>query len=634
MKNWIKKQASVLGIVAVLASSAVPVSAQDHKYTDKELLTHLEEIAVVEQKLLVPMRDGVGLSTDVYRPKNAKGKLPTIFWRTPYNYNEMFGTRLTFVHEAVKRGYAFVIQNERGRYFSEGEWEILGYPRTDGYDALDWIAAQPWSNGKVGTIGCSSSAEWQLALAAQNHPAHAAMIPMASGAGIGRVGDWYEQGSWYRGGVFQMLFATWLYAVQNDHRPQIPQGLSAEERVRIAKYFDLDPNHPKIDWGEKLKHLPLTDLLENVDGLSGPYEDMIARTPNDPKWYEGGLYHDNEDWGVPAFWMNSWYDVSMGPNLALAEHIKNNASDREVRDNQYVLIAPTLHCGFYRITDPLVVGERDMGDVKFGLNEQIYGWFDYWLKGEKNKFPKKTPKVQYYAMGANEWRGAESWPPKGVENLTLYLDKGDHGSNSLFGDGKLATSAPSEEETDNFTYDPMNPVPSLGGGICCIGGAVEGGSFDQRSVEARHDVLVYTSDPLGEDTDVTGWIETVLYVASDAKDTDFTIKLVDVYPDGRAFNIDQSIQRARYREGYQGDPVFMQDGEVYELKIGPMVTSNVFKKGHRIRVEISSSNFPQFARNLNTGGNNYDESEGVVAHNVVHMAPNQPSRIVLPILKK
>ncbi len=192
------------------------------------------------------------------------------------------------LHEALQRGFAFVIQNERGKYFSEGEWEILGFPRTDGYDALNWIEGQDWSNGKVGTIGCSSSAEWQLALAAMDHPAHAAMIPMAPGAGIGKVGEYWEQGNWYRGGVDQMFFGPWLYKVQNTQRPSLPAGLTREDRVRLSNYFDLAPEMPEVDWVKAIRHLPLGDLMKNVDGPKGIYDEFIrTSTPDDPAWYDG-----------------------------------------------------------------------------------------------------------------------------------------------------------------------------------------------------------------------------------------------------------------------------------------------------------------------------------------------------------
>ena len=234
-------------------------------------------------------------------------------------------------------------------------------------------------------------------------------------------------------------------------------------------------------------------------------------------------------------------------------------------------------------------------------------------------------------MGANEWQSSEQWPPAEAEEVTFYLDSSG-GANSLFGDGALSRSAPLSASADGFTYDPMNPVPALGGNVCCNGGASVGGSYDQRAIEARADVLVYTSDELTEDTEVTGTIRTKLFVSSDALDTDFTIKLVDVHPDGTAYNVDDTIQRARYREGYEQE-VFMQPGETYELDMSPLSTSYVFKAGHRIRLEVSSSKFPQYMRNLNTGGNNVDETDAVVARNTVHHGPQFSSRITLPIVR-
>jgi putative CocE/NonD family hydrolase len=216
--------------------------------------------------------------------------------------------------------------------------------------------------------------------------------------------------------------------------------------------------------------------------------------------------------------------------------------------------------------------------------------------------------------------------------VAYYLDS-DGRANSLFGDGILSTHKPGAETTsDTFTYDPALPVPSVGGGLCCMGDALEAGSFDQRQVEARHDVLVYTTEPLEKALEITGTIEVTLFVSSTAKDTDFTVKLIDVYPDGRAFNLDETIQRVRYREGYD-QQVLMEPGKVYELSVSPMSTSNTFAEGHRIRVEVSSSNFPRFARNLNTGGNNYDETDGTVAKNTIHHSPAHPSRILLPVVK-
>ena len=602
-----------------------------------DILEKLNEIAIIDQKVMVPMRDGVRLATDIYRPKNVE-KAPIIFSRTPYNFNswrdgEENTRTANQAYEAVKRGYAYVVQNERGRYFSEGEWDILGVPLTDGYDAFTWMKDQPWSNGKIGTYGCSSTAEWQMAVAALDHPSHAAMVPQGYGAGVGRVGDYMEQGNWYRGGAEQLLFFSWLYSVEHDKfKPRIPTGATQEDLIRISRFYDLAPENPKIDMSEALQHLPIKDMLQNMNGKREIFDKMVARKPNDPDWYTGGLYHDDMEIGVPSFWFTSWYDVSISPNLALFNHVRNNSKDKEIRDNQYLVIAPTLHCRYTRATENTIVGERSVGDARLNYEDQIYSWWDLWLKGEKNDFKEKTPRVQYYTMGSNTWQTSEEWPPADTKMTTYYLNSnGD--ANSLFGGGSLTEKKPSKDKPDSFVYDPMNPVTSLGGNVCCTGNAVQGGAFDQQSMEARSDILVYTSDVLTEGVEVSGFIESTLYVSSDAKDTDFTVKIIDVYPDGTAYNLDETIQRARFREGYDKE-VFMEDGEVYKIDLTPLSTSNYFKKGHRIRIEVSSSNFPRFARNLNTGGNNYDESEAVVAHNKVHHSKKYSSQIKLPIRQK
>ena len=603
----------------------------------KDVFQQLDEIAIVEQKVMMPMRDGVRLATDIYRPKS-DAKVPIIFSRTPYNFatwqdGEQRTRTASQALEMVKRGYAYVVQNERGRYFSEGEWDILGVPLTDGYDAFSWMKDQPWSNGKIGTLGCSSTAEWQMAVAALDHPSHAAMVPQSFGAGVGTVGEFYEQGNWYRGGVEQLLFFSWLYGVEHDKfKPRIPEGATQEDLIRISRFYDLAPENPPVDMAEALKHLPIQDILKNIDGKKEIFDKMVRRKPNDPAWFEGGLYHDTMEIGVPGFWFVTWYDVSVSPNLALFNHIRNNAKDPQIRDNQYLVIAPTLHCGYTRATENTVVGELSVGDARLNYDEQIYAWFDYWLKDAKNDFKQKTPRVQYYTMGSNKWQAAETWPPKEAKMTTYYLNS--NGNANAVGNGLLSTQKPGKQSPeDNFTYDPMNPVPSLGGNVCCTGNAVQGGAFDQQEQEKRNDILVYTTEPLKEGLEVSGFIETTLYVSSDAKDTDFTVKLIDVYPDGKAFNLDETIQRARYREGYDKE-VFMEDGKVYELKLSPLSTSNYFKEGHRIRIEISSSNFPRFARNLNTGGDNFDEKEGVVANNTIHHSAKHASFIKLPVVKK
>jgi uncharacterized protein len=359
---------------------------------------------------------------------------------------------------------------------------------------------------------------------------------------------------------------------------------------------------------------------------------MVQRAPNDPAWYRGGLWHDDKPIKIPGFWFMSWYDVSVGPNLAAYNYVRRTAPP-EIADQQYAIIAPVTHCAFRRASEETIVGERDLGDARLNYEELTYAWFDYHLKDEKNGILEKMPKVRYYTMGLNQWQSSSTWPPVGAQPLTLYLSSGGK-ANSLYGDGALVPAPPAANQPDRFTYDPHNPVLSYGGNVCCTGNAITAGAFDQRRMEARADILVYSTDPLKEGVEVSGPIEVTLYVSSDAKDTDFTAKLVDVYPDGRAYNLDETIQRARYREGYEKPPVWMEKGKVYKITLGPMTTSNYFAEGHRIRVEISSSNFPRFDRNLNTGGNNYDEEKGVVAINTVHHSREYPSQVTLSVVKR
>jgi uncharacterized protein len=612
----------------------------------KAIEAELQSIAIVERKIMIPMRDGVRIATDVYRPKDTSKKYPSIFVRTPYNFNfwdvrNSVPRDLSNELEAVKRGYAYVGMNERGRYFSEGNYDILGPPLSDGVDEFAWISKQPWSNGKVGTIGCSSTAEWQMAVAAQDHPAFTTMIPQGFGAGVGRVAPYYEQGNWYRGGAVQMLFIAWLNGQQNQLRPMFSRNTTQEELIRASRWFDLSAQLPPVDWSKALQHLPVKDILKAAGGPNGIFADrmpvatggaMIERRPNDPAWYKGGLWHDDMRINIPGFWFMSWYDVSVGPNLAAYNHVRKTASP-EIAKQQYAVIAPTLHCAHRRATENTIVGERSVGDARLNYDELTYGWFDHFLKGENNGILEKMPRVRYYTMGVNKWQTSDTWPPQGAQTMSLYLSSAGK-ANTMGGDGVLMDRAPATDSPDRFEYDPMNPVPSLGGNVCCTGNAISAGSYDQRKNETRPDILVYTTEPLKEGIEVSGPIEVTLYVSSDAKDTDFTVKLIDVYPDGRAYNLDETIQRMRYRDGYDKPNVWMQAGKVYKVTLQPMTTSNYFEAGHRIRIEVSSSNFPRFDRNLNTGGKNWDESKGVVARNAVHHSRQYPSEIKLTVVRK
>jgi uncharacterized protein len=639
-------------LCASVAAFAPRLTAQPPQQNQLQLRAHrdsleaeLQRIAVIDRKVMVTMRDGLRMQADIYRPKGASERVPAIFVRTPYNFN-WWDVRLgapsdmTSQLEAVKRGYAYVLMNERGHFFSEGNYDILGPPITDGYDAIQWISSQAWANGKVGLIGCSSTAEWQMAVAAQAPPGLATIIPQGFGAGVGRVGPYVEQGNWYRGGAVQMLFIAWLYGEQNQVRPMMPSNLTQEERIRFSKSFDLAQQLPPVDWDKGLRTLPEMDILKAVDGPRGIFADsmpgiatggaMIKRAPNDSAWYRGGLFHDNMTINVPGLWFMSWYDVSVGPNLATFNHVRKTARP-EIANQQYAVIAPTLHCAYKRATANTVVGERSVGDARLDYDALTFGWFDIFLKGEKSRLLDTLPKVRYYTMGLNKWQTSDSWPPRGAETLTYFLSSGGN-ANSASGDGVLTTKPPKVDRPDAFTYDPMNPVPSHGGNVCCTGNAVQGGALDQQEMEKRNDILVYTSEPFKEGMEVSGPVELTLHVSTDVKDTDFTVKLLDVYPDGRAYNLDETIQRARYREGYD-KVVWMEKDKVYKVVLGPLTTSNYFEAGHRLRIEVSSSNFPRFDRNMNTGGKNYDETVGVVAHNKVHHSAKYPTALKITVVK-
>ncbi|MHB8839618.1 MAG: CocE/NonD family hydrolase, partial [Gemmatimonadaceae bacterium] len=283
-------------------------------------------------------------------------------------------------------------------------------------------------------------------------------------------------------------------------------------------------------------------------------------------------------------------------------------------------------------TEHTVVGERDMGDARYGYQNFVFDFFDQFLKDDGLHPMDTVPKVRYYVMGLNEWRTSDVWPPKEAQPMTFHLGSNGH-ANTAAGDGVLSLQAARKDVPDLFSYGPLNPVMSHGGNVCCQGNAVQAGALDQATAEARPDVLVYTTEPFKEGMELSGPIVPTLYVSSDAKDTDFTVKVLDVYPDGKAYNLDESIQRMRYRDGYDKPPVWMEKDKVYKVTLQPLNTSNYFKPGHRLRIEVSSSNFPRFDRNLNTGGNNWDETTPVTAHNVVHHSEQYPSALTVTMVK-
>lgn len=585
----------------------------------------------VERHVPVAMRDGVRLDTMVVLPPEHNAKLPVILVRTPYDREaDELATFNVFYEHLLKSGYALVVQNERGRYFSEGRYTILGRAAEDGYDTLSWIAAQPWSNGKVGTFGCSSSGENQLALAAANHPAHRAMIPLASGAGVARAGPVREQGSFYRGGVWQQGWFEYFYNDGHANWPRPPAGLSNEDWTRFAPFYTVSTQHARRApqyFNQVRKHLPMTGMMRAANGPATDFESYLNRKPGNPAW-ERGRVTDNSKIFVPGLWGEGLYDLSARAAIAFFKVTREYNLARG-HNNQFILINNFTHCGFGRERRRTRVGERRIGDARYGYAKLFRQWFDHWLKGVKNGVTERPP-ILAYMTGTNEWRSFPSFVTNSHRALTLYLTSRGKAERQK-GDGELRLTPAKKPQHDSFTYDPARPVISMGGDSFGVGEGHVAGSFDQALIEARPDVLVYTSETLQRDVPVFGFIQTVLYVASNRPDTDFTVKLVDVMPNGRSFNITDTILRMRHRKGLDRQ-IFMKPGKTYKIEMPLMFAANVFERGHRIRLEISSSNFPNYARSLNTKADPYASTEFAIARNHVRHGGRYASRMILPVL--
>jgi len=625
--------ASLLSLLALsLSASPRPATAQSPAERHAAALAYIAAHADSEDMIMTPMRDGVRLYSLILFPKGQpREHLPAILIRNPYLTSGMVQGFAEYVASLLQHGYAVVFQNERGRYYSEGTYTYLVGSGNDGYDTVEWLTKQAWSNGKVGTFGCSSSAEEQHKLQGTHPPGLAAAVPMGSGAGIGRVGPYNEMGNFYRGGAVQMLWFAWYFDAGYTYRPLFPANLTRDQLRRVARFWNLEPEHiptPGID--SLIWTLPINTIPERLGAVPSDLDDFVTRQPNDPRWKAVDFGGEGDQASAPMLMVNSWYDVSIGPNVAMYEYQSKNAVNDNARNNMFMVIAPTPHCEEGSVeTEHTTIGQRDMGDARFDYVGLVQRYFDHFLKGVDNGVTGE-PKVRAYMMGANQWRTYDSWPPKQVQYVSYYLDS-DGGANSAVGNGRLTATKPARAGADGFVYDPLRPVPSLGGSNCCFSPTQAGGSFDQSSIEMRNDVLVYSSPPLTRTVELAGPVKVSLYLSSDRKDTDLTIKLLDVTPDGKAYNLDENIQRVRWRGGWD-KPVFMESGQVYKVDIGPLQTSNAFLPGHRIRIEVSSSNFPRFDRNLNTGGNNYDEKDPLVAHNVIHHGATYLSAIVLPVV--
>jgi len=610
--------ATVLALaLAACSEPAAPPSASPG--ADVRPGFQMPEGAVAMPHLQARMRDGVRLDTSVWLPAK-NGKFPAVLIRTPYR-TEMGG----FQSDLLKAGYAVVQQHERGRYLSEGDMRMLGNADEDGWDTLDWITQQTWSNGRIGTYGCSSSAENQMKLSTLGHPAHKAMVAGSPGVGIAEAGPHREQGNFWRGGVWQMGWADYFFNAMYLDWPQLAPGLSDEERTRLSGETKVtEPEGiPAAVFDTTRMHLPMIDLGKAIGAPDTELEEYLDRSPFNPAWAEDRVT-DKDVSKIPGLYADALYDISAPPGAARFEKTRTD----NPAGTQAIVLTNGQHCSFAR--PRAAIGDRPLGDATFDWNATALGWFDHWLKEDASAAIPAAP-VHAYMAGENAWRDFASVPTGGAspQDRTLYFESKSN-ARLAAGDGLLTPVAPTKSITDQFVYDPANPVISHGGQISGVGTDQEDGAFDQRDIEARLDVLVYTTSPLVEDLRVFGFVTAELFVGSDAPDTDFTVKLVDVAPDGTAWNIADTIQRMRYREG-DDKAVFMEPGKTYSISPPPMLVANTFLKGHSIRVEISSSNFPTYARNLNTAGDPYRSTEMQVATNRLMHGPAAASRIVLPV---
>lgn len=582
---------TTLGAVMLLGVSAALAAAQTER-------------VIIQQNVPVPMRDGVILRADIYRP-DAPGTFPVLLERTPYNKANEVET----AYKAAGQGYVVIIQDCRGRYASAGEWYTFKHESADGYDTVEWAAKLPYANGKVGMFGGSYVGATQM-LAAIAHPPHlAGIFPTVTASNYHR--NWTYQG----GALTQWFDESWTSGLaQNtlDRRVSATTDAMNYAKILPLDHFSLFP-------------APATLGMGGLEELAPYYLDWLRHPNYDDYWKQWSIEADYSRIQVPAFHIGGWYDLFLDGTLRNYMGIKAHGGTEAARNGQRLLIIVGGHAGM----------GRKVGDVDFGaqavpdINGLMIRWYDYLFKGIQNGMAQEKP-VKYFEMGRDEWREAETWPPPDEHATSFYLHS-EGKANSALGDGALSTSGPEKEPADRFVYDPANPVPTLGGRLCCDSDHLEPGARDQRSNEARKDVLVFSTPVFTHDFVVTGPVHFVLYASSSAPDTDFTAMLTDVGPDGFARNITDGIIRARYRSSME-QPEFMTPGRIYKFTIDLWATSNDFLAGHRLRLEVSSSNFPRFDRNLNTRESPEAGTRWVKATNTIYHDAAHPSALVLPVM--
>jgi uncharacterized protein len=565
--------------------------------------------------LMLPVRDGVRLATVVIRPR-AEGRYPTLMMRTPYATTSL--DKPEGLHKALfGADYVLLIQNERGSEWSEGEFGYLTKTTSDAVDTLDWIAAQEWSNGRVGAYGCSSTAENQLKLGARGHPALTALVPMSSGAGIGSIpGTEGCQGLFFRGGVPMLkTWALWHAPFGIRMRPKLPD-VGPDELSRTFRRFSVSvPDFRVPEYASALarstRQAPSAEVLRRMGAPLTGFEVYLAG-PHVPEWDDVDLIHASHTGATPALNINGWMDVGAYETVKLFEFQQHHPE-------QYLIMAATEHCRMMVTSPDAKLGDRPVGDTRFPYDEIVPAWFHRWLLQKPDAW-QPMPKVQVFLMGAGAWLTGDRWPLPETEERSLYLTSGGS-ANTLWGDGGLVAAA-GAAGADHVIADPHNPVPSIGGDL----GSDAPVCADQRPVECRADVLVYSTPVLEQPVSIVGDVSAELHLTADVPDADVFVKLVDVYPDGTAYNLAVTCLRLRYRDGVDA-PAGLVPGQTYRVEVRGITTANHFPAGHRIRVEIAGSDFPNCDRNWHTGDRNELATDGPVAHLTLHHGEQRPSRI-------
>ena len=564
---------------------------------------------IIERGVPMKTRDGVTLYADIYRPRSSD-KFPVILMRSPYD--KSVGWAVSPAFKIVPRGYVLIIQDVRGRYTSEGEWYPFRHEQADGYDAVEWAASLPYSNGKVGMMGASYVGATQM-LAAIGDPPHLA------GIAPNMTASNYHDNWTYQGGAFEQWFdQNWTTQLA---RNTLDRFIDRNTDARVGTQTLPLASYPVFNFGQLPAEAQLTSLIAPY------YEDWLSHPDYDDYWKQWSIEENFSKIAVPMLQVGGWYDIFADGTLRNYMGAKAHGSTEAARKQQRLLMEIGGHAGF----------GRRIGDVDFGSHalenpyvDAILDWYDFLFKGIQNEFATEKP-VKLFIMGINEYRQEDDWPPPQAKYVKYFLHSAGK-ANSLRGDGSLSTVAPNSEASDSYVYDPSNPVSTTGGPLCCAQELIEPGPRDQRSIENRDDVLVYSIGPLAEDLEVTGPVTATLYVNSSAVDTDFTGKLIDVAPDGFAMDVAEGILRMRYRDSREHASL-MNPGQTYRITLDLWATSNVFLRGHRLRLEISSSNFPRFDRNPNTGEDIKSARRFVSATNTVFHDAQHPSALVLPVMQ-